>query len=161
METLDETRDKDAIASWYEEARKQTPETLAAFFEKVMGQQHDYGTVCHAIAAVAVGAAWAGDKHPQGGITGFQAGAVFWQFAKHWHDVTGPARLVRFENMLFPQYEDSFQKTIGKETWEWLQEEAKKKLATEDRTHIAPAVVEHWESIAAGRVPFGYEVRDA
>ena len=44
----------------------------------------DYGTVCHAIALSAVATAWAANKTAQGGITGFQAGAVMWEFIKNW-----------------------------------------------------------------------------
>ena len=39
----------------------------------------DYGTVCHAIALSAVA------RTAQGGITGFQAGAVMWEFIKIGH----------------------------------------------------------------------------
>lgn len=45
---------------------------------------HDYGTIGHAVAASAIGAATAVDHSPTGGITGFQAGAIMWEFIQHW-----------------------------------------------------------------------------
>ena len=59
--------------------------------------------------------------------------------------------------MLYPQYEDKFEKTIRSNTWRALQEQAKKNL--EDSEHVHPAVIAHWESIVRGEVPFGYKVR--
>ena len=55
----------------------------------------------------------------------------------------------------YPQYENSFSKTISKYTWEKLQEEAKRKL--EEGVGV-DKVQEHWQSIIDGVVPFGYEV---
>jgi hypothetical protein len=36
--------------------------------------------------------------------------------------------MVSYANMLYPQYEGSFDKTITPETWKWLQAEASKNL---------------------------------
>ena len=59
------------------EAKDQNPETLPAFLKKISSDyQHDYGTICQAVAMAAIAAAWAFDRGLQGGITGFQAGAV-------------------------------------------------------------------------------------
>lgn len=71
---------------WYKQASKQTLETLPSFLKNLMeGYNHDYGTVCHALAAGAVATAWAMNAHDNGGITGFQAGAVMWEFIKGWN----------------------------------------------------------------------------
>lgn len=144
---------------WYKEARDMTLEKLPAFLDKLVNEYgHDYGTIVHAIAAAAIGAAWAVDHSAAGGITGFQAGAITWEFIENWSAFgPGPKRLVAFDNMLYPQYETKFKQTISKETWVWLQEQAKAKLKEPDGV-VALNVKAHWESIIAGNVPFGYEV---
>ena len=147
---------------WFKQAEKQTLKTLPDFINHVMNDySHDYGTVCHAVAACALAAAWAANEEPNGGITGFQASFVMWDFIKQWsftHNKTG-LRIVDFDNMLYPQYENKFNKTISKDLWERLQDEAKNLLAESGR-NANPAVVSHWKSISAGVVPFGYTVED-
>jgi len=145
---------------WFEQAEKQTLKTLPDFVSHVMSDySHDYGTVCHAVAACALAAAWAANKEPNGGITGFQAGFVMWDFIKQWsfpYNKTG-LRIVDFDNMLYPQYEYKFNKTISKDLWEKLQDEAKNLLA-EKGDFVHPTVSEHWKSIVAGVIPFGYSI---
>ena len=147
---------------WYDRARKiETPEELTAFMLELLGENgkyaHDYGTVVHAVAASSIAAAWVANRMPQGGMTGFQAGCVFWEFAKHWHGVKGAARLMQYEDMLYPQYGDRFDNMIDASTWTDLQSKAKKML--DESPTSAPQVREHWQSIINGVVPFGYTVR--
>lgn len=147
---------------WFAEARKQTMDTLPAFIDKIMnGYVHDYGTICHAVAACAIAAAWAANSAPSGGITGFQAGFVMWDFIKQWSfsDNECGLKIMDYDNMLYPQYEYRFEKTISPETWKKLQEKAKERLLM-DRHTAHPLVVEHWERIADGNVPFGYVVKE-
>lgn len=147
---------------WYEDAKKQTIDTLPAFLNKLTTEySHDYGTICHAVAAAAIGAAWAIDHAPTGGITGFQAGAVMWKFIRHWNyssNKTG-LRIIDYDNFLYPQYHDKFQKTISLATWEAIQKEARRKLQKLP-SHASGAVVEHLELICCGIVPFGYVVQN-
>ena len=183
-ETRPSITEKDGVHKvWYEQADKvvfqrrgeqdKGKETLFEFMERVMdGYTHDYGTVCHAIAACAVAAAWAANRMDgsQGGITGFQSGAVMWEFIGHWSiDFDGPAKLINFKNMLYPQYRHKFDdRTISAETWKYLQEEAAKllienpsKVIGEGKDSIeipAPGVRAHWKSIVDGVVPFGWSV---
>lgn len=143
---------------WYVEAREMTLDKLPEFLERLMtSYQHDYGTICHALAAGAVATAWAMNSHGGGGITGFQAGAVMWEFIRSWHNLEGPAKLVDYRDMLYPQYSDKFQKTITKETWEWIQSQAMEKLKEDG---ACDEVAAHFRSIADGTVPFGYVVKD-
>ena len=160
-------KDKDVLEQWRKEAAEQTIETLPAWLKHLSEDyEHDYGTICHAIALAAYAAARAVDRGPQGGITGFQAGAIMWEFMRYWNHIEGPARLVQYKNMLYPQYEDQYNKTIGKKTWEWLQKEAQTNLteAAKDRLAglIEPSttVTEHWQSIIDGKVPFGYTIEE-
>ena len=62
---------------WMKRARDMTMADLPEFLRELTEDyDHDYGTICHAIAAAAVAAAWSVERTPQGGITGFQAGAI-------------------------------------------------------------------------------------
>jgi len=144
---------------WYATAKKQTLDSLPEFLRHLADDYgHDYGTICHALAAGAVAAATALNHSDTGGITGFQAGAVMWEFIRNWNGEKGPMRLVQYKDMLYPQHNDVFAQTIDSKTWQWLQDEARKCLAASDGAH--PAVKAHWESIVAGDVPFGYVVKD-
>jgi len=141
---------------WYEEAKKQTRDTLLAFFDKLAAHPHDYSTICYACAAVASAAARAMDRTPNGGITGFQGGAVMWEFMDTWNGIKGPARLLDYNDLLFPQMEHKF-RNVSAEAWEAIQEKAKSHLA-EDHTHAHPDVVAHWKSVANGKIPFGLAI---
>lgn len=151
------TEESGTHKQWYEEATKQTQKSLPEFIRKLIKDYgHDYGTICHACAAAALGAAHAVNHSPTGGITGFQAGAVMWEFIMHWQGWDGPAMLRRGEDLLYPQYESKF-RTISEDTHKWLQEEAQKHLLKDGET-AHEAVRAHWEFIAAGGVPFGLSV---
>jgi hypothetical protein len=143
---------------WYKESPKNIEE-LAAFITRLLGDyQHDYGTICHALAAGAIATCKMMDNSAQGGITGFQAGAIMWEFMKHWNDIGLPARLIDFNNLLYPQYEYEFN-SISEDTWSYIREEARKKLS--DRENLVhPDVYAHWKSIADGKVPFGLRIKD-
>lgn len=149
---------------WFAEAREQTIETLPNFINHIMNDyQHDYGTICHALSACALAAALAANKHEQGGITGFQAGFVMWDFVKEWmYDKNRTAlRIVNYDHMLYPQYEEKFDKVISKRTFESIQKAAQEDLdRIKNGEEAHPDVIKHWESIVAGNVPFGYEIKE-
>ena len=149
------------LQEWEMQARDMTLEKLPEFLNHLLNDyQHCYGTICHAIAIGSIAAAWAMDKDEQGGITGFQGSAVMFEFMKKW-DIglkNVPFKLVNFENMLYTQYYDKFQKTISLKTWEWLQQKAKENLDSRGMVH--PDVKKHWEEIVEGIVPFGYIVEN-
>ena len=110
--------DTDIIEKWYTDATSQTLETLPAFLKEIMNYQHDYGTICKALGAGSVATAWAMNKHPQADITGFQAGAVMWEFIVNWSSSykDKPLKLINYEKMLYPQYSNNFEKTISQST---------------------------------------------
>lgn len=145
-------------AAWMAEAQKQTMVTIGPFLKKLAAHTPSYGTTPRAVAAAAVGAAWALDSSPNGGITGFQAGCVMWDFIQSWHG-TGdrPMQLIDFQDALYPQYHERFT-TMSKDTWEWLQKEAAASLAKDGR-YVHADVHAHWQSIVDGVVPFGLSVR--
>jgi hypothetical protein len=162
-------KNEEIIEGWYEEAKKIRLSTLVPFIEKLfLEYSHDYGTICHAIAASAIAAAWvANADEDQGGITGFQAGAVMWEFIQHWslELKNKPLRLLNYENMLYPQHSKEFEKLISRDAADWLKKEAERKLTEDAKNRIAgkprahPAVFEHWTLIAEGKIPFGYTVK--
>ena len=138
-----------------------TLEELPTFIANVMDRDHDYGTICVALGSIAAAAAWACNKHEHGGITGFQAGAVFWEFARAWGSPsigeTG-ARFLNYDNLLFPQYAHTFT-AISQDTFDRVKAAAAKNLADKEGAH--PDVAAHWRSIVEGNVPFGLGIEAA
>ncbi len=139
-----------------------TQDDLAKFMKEAMEMPHGYGSVCVAIAACAVAAARVADRGPNGGITGFQAGAIMWEFMRGWNGVEAPCSLIKYKDMLYPQYQDKFAQTIHPKTWEWLKEEAKKTLDEHKKSgnSMSPNVTEHMQSVVNGMVPFGFTVAE-
>lgn len=160
MEKQTITEEMGIHKEWYDEAKNQTVETLPAFVKKLTeNYHHDYGTMCHAVAAAGLGAMWAVNKSPAGGITGFQAGAILWEVIENWGSLgKGPKRIVNYQDLLDPQMEREF-RTISKETAEWIKSEAKKDLT--EHSEMAPAVRAHMERVAEGWIPFGLQVDDS
>ena len=126
---------------WYIEAHKQRIDSLEGFVNHLMNDYiHDYGTVCHAIAASMMAALYAADETKYGGITGFQAGAIMWEVIRHMLFSTNACglRLIDYDNMLYPQYEYKFtEHKLSKETFEALQKEAANRLE-KDRKKTRP-----------------------
>ena len=146
---------------WFKSAYDQTVETLPEFVNHLMNDYcHDYGTVCHAIAACAMAAIHAADNTElNGGITGFQASFVMWDIVKQMcfrGNETG-LRIIDYDDMLYPQYEYKFDKTIDPGRFKLLQEVAQKNL--NERSGCAE-VRQHWQSIVDGKVPFGYTIKE-
>lgn len=123
----------------------------------------DYGSVCLALGFAAAAAATAANRSPvNGGITGFQSGFVMWEFLRQWQpSMIGKSRtrIVNYDDMLYPQYEHKFAPTITAGCWAELQKLAQAKLDDLTDDLIASTVVDHWKSIVAGRVPFGYIIK--
>ena len=162
MEKISEEQHLEKI--WFKEATEQTIETLPQFINHIMNDyKHDYGTICHAIAACSLAAAWAANQHEQGGITGFQAGFVMWDFIKEWMYSGNQSglRIVDYDDMLYPQYENKFDKVISKGTFEAIQKVAQERLdQVKQGREVHPDVIKHWKSIVAGNVPFGYKIKE-
>lgn len=162
------TEEQHLEKEWFKEAHEQTIESLPKFINHVMNDyDHDYGTICHAISACAIAAAWAANKHEQGGITGFQAGFIMWDCIEQWMFTNNKTalRIINYDDMLYPQYEKKFDKVISRETFESIQKAAKDlldeyKSTPEDRRCAHPDVVKHWKSIIDGNVPFGYKIKE-
>ena len=83
-----------------------------------------------------------------------------WDFILEWQysDNKTGLKIIDFDNMLYPQYDYQFDKTISTEIWRAIQAEAKRCL--EENPAACLEVVRHWQRIANGEVPFGYSVSD-
>lgn len=136
-----------------------TFEDLTVFLKYVEENcNYDYGVAPRSMAQASLAVAWyLADKF---GITSFQAGFVMWDFIMDWNYSTNECglKIVDYDNMLYPQYEHKFQKTISSIVWRELQKNAKAKLDKSMATH--PDVLAHWQAIVDGKVPFGYIVKD-
>ena len=149
---------------WYERAREMEQEELPDFVDELINEyQHDYGTICHAIAAAGVAASSVVNNSNVCHITGFQAGAVKWGYLQNWDTSLKdkPLRLVDYSQLLYPQYDYKFN-SISQSTWEWVQKEARKKLNELPNKDIpvAESVIRHWESIDNGNKPFGLKIEE-
>lgn len=137
-------------------------EDLPEVCHKILdGYFHTYSTIVDAIGACCIAAAWAANRSEHGGITGFQAGAVMWYFIRNFMfpDNKVGLKITDYDDMLFPQYADKFEKTIPRDIFESLQKAAEDNLAKDNRyTH--PNVIEHWIKITEGEVPFGYKIEE-
>lgn len=145
---------------WYAEANDVTLEELPKFINHLVNDyEHDYGTICHAMTAGAIATMYAMDKEDCGGITGFQASAIMWLFIRHWIKANNKVglKLVDYDNLLWPGRRDMFDKVLEPSTFAKLQEAAKENL--QKYKHAHPAVIEHWQNIVDGFVPFGYRVK--
>lgn len=163
MDKIAITEEMHLEKEWFADAKKQTLETLPAFMNHVLNDYcHDYGTIVHAISACALAVARAADKSEQGSITWFQASCVMWDFISQWSYSSNKCglRIVDYDNMLYPQYEFKFSnKEISQSVWKSLQKQAEELLKAE-KAYAHEKVIEHWQSIIGGNVPFGYKVKN-
>jgi len=148
-----------AIAEWYQKAKEcRSTEELKNFLDIILDYKlHDYNSITDAFIAGLLATMKAMDCHDNGGITGYQASWIVIQFITKELRIDGPWRIQKYGNMLYPQYSGKFEKTISKDTWDFLQKEADKNLGTK---FGHPDVVAHWRSIVDGIIPFGWKLDD-
>ena len=145
-----------------EEQRKsiKTFEDLVEFLKYVKDNCNSgYGEAPRAIAQASLAVAWYLSR--EFGITGFQASCTMWDFIQGWTKTNNKCglRLVDYDDMLFPQYNYKFDKTISNEVWKNLQKQSKE-LLSDNTDYVHPHVLSHWKNIVDGKVPFGYHVTD-
>lgn len=166
--------------TWSNEAKTQihTPEDLKKFSDKLINHCNNlegidlYEETANATTSLAYAAVEMCAE--QFGLSGFQVGCIMWgiidKLTISEHDCG--MKLLNYDLMLYPQYEDCFEKTIDSETWKKMQEKAseqynkylseKSRLENGDENAFPACeeVAEHWKNIADGAVPFGYKVVD-
>lgn len=133
------TEDMGLQNEWYKRAKSMKPDEFPEFFREMTEDYvHDYGTVCHAMAAVGLAAMFAfnNSEGARGGITGFQAGCVMWQVIIYMNYQSNKCglRLLDMDNLLYPQYEHKFH-SISSGAWKAVQKEAKNKISESKAKH--------------------------
>jgi hypothetical protein len=177
---IDEETSTELIASWYK-ARPKSPRELRTFVDNLLDKYtHDYGTIVHAAAASALAAVHAVNADPlQGGLSGFQAGAIAHEFVRKLLAIQGPLSFVDYERMLTPRNADRFEKTIPRGAMDWLQTKARERLAHHklltdlieretargevphnDDHPLSAELLAHLTAIAEGVAPFGYTITE-
>lgn len=147
--------------AWYER-RPKTPDDLKNFARELLHlHQHDYGTIIHAAAALAVAAIHTVNADRRsGGITGFQAGAIAHMVTAKLLHIDGPMQRFEYRAMLYPRYAEEHNK-LPRKVFEWLQAEAAKRIAEyPDPSEVDEKVLAHWRSLVDGKVPFGLALED-
>lgn len=124
---------------WYTEAESMTMDNLSKFINHLIEDyHHDYGTICHALSAGALGTIHAMNSAPGdcGGITGFQAGCIMWQIVRNMNYKSNKCglKILDMDNLLYPQYAYKFC-AISACTWETVQEEAGKRIKQSEKAH--------------------------
>jgi hypothetical protein len=97
-----------------------------------------------------------------GGITGFQAGFIGWEMIEEYTIISNNQfgmKILNYGDLLYPQYKEHFEKTLDKDTWEALRNQAYENMKNSPDAH--PEVFNHWKSIFQGEVPFGFVVRES
>lgn len=143
----------------YEKADKvKTKEQLDELLNEVTNYEElDYGKIIYAISGCMLATANYIDNSEVGGITGFQASFIGWEMVEKFINKSKIGmKLVDYENMLYPQYKEHFQKIISQDAWKSLQKQAEINL--KESPNADPKVIKHWNSIVRGKVPFGYKV---
>ena len=133
------TEDMGVHYEWYKRAKSMKPDAFHKFFRELSEDYiHDYGTVCHAMAAVGLAAMYAfnNSEGARGGITGFQAVRVMWDVIRHMNYESNKCglRLQDMDLLLYPQYEYKF-RAIDSYTWKYVQEAAKNRIAENEKVH--------------------------
>ena len=147
------------INAWYERAGQcRTREDVEKLEQELInGYSHDYSSSAEAAVACILAEAW--HMSSELGLTGFQAGCIGLRFLSRWSYSTNRLglRIVDFDNLLWPQYSEYFRKRITDAEWERLKQEASKLLS--DTPNAAQNVKNHWQRLADGYIPFGYELK--
>lgn len=139
MEKKEITEDMGLQKEWYERAKSMKPDEFSEFFRELTEDyEHDYGTVCHAMAAIGLAAMRAFDRSEgaSGGITGFQAGCVMREVIRHMNYESNKCglRLLDMDNLLYPQFEYKF-RSIDSDTWKAVQREAGNRISESKAAH--------------------------
>lgn len=158
---MDEFEVKDYI--WKKGCKCKSLDEFSSLISEVENNfNYDYGVAPRSIGALC--ASLAEKLCGSMGLTNFQASVAMWDFINlfmYRHNKCG-LRLVDYDNMLYPQYDYKFEKTISKETWDAIVKTAKEYLEEYENgdSAVNSNVVNHWKSIANGKVPFEYRVEN-
>lgn len=150
------TEESGVHKEWLKRAQeiKSIDELMAFMREMQEKYDHDYGTICHAMVACAIGALRAMDRGPNGGITGFQAGCIQWGIIREWGamltDPDEPMWMMKGGDLLYPQYSKKIMQ-VPESAMQWAKSEAAKRLKW-DTNSAHPDVIAHWRGLANGSI---------
>lgn len=151
------------IEEYLEEAKKQTPSTVGEFIQKLSKEKFTYNSeVNYTMVAMVAAQSAISNRSDSAGMTGFQASCLYLSLADQLlvKDPGSPVGITLYEQMLYPYYKDNFtSRTISSDTFEWLQNKARILLQEFTPDDVLPSVIKHWNSIANGKAPFGYKVK--
>ena len=137
---------------WLKFEPKSEKELFRFIHELTTKYQNDYGTSVH-LAVALMKAVFEYVEHLEG-FTGFQVDCMKWLVLKKIflvNDVIG-MKLVKYSDILYPQYIEKFGKTIiDKEQHNLIVKMAKDKLAKHSMASVS--VIEHWKRLVAGWLP--------
>lgn len=128
---------------------------LVSFLNEIASYKHDYCSVVRGLFVAMVATFYHMDNR-MGGITGFQAGFLGNLLFQEFTTIKPPYRILNFNNLLYPQYEHDFEKTITMKVWKDIRERARENLI--NNPTASQKVLDHWWQISKGVVPFGYQV---
>jgi hypothetical protein len=129
--------------------------------EVIKSKDLDYGKIVYAICGCMIATCNYIDRSQVGGITGFQAGFIGWEMIKEYTITFNNQfgmKILNYGDLLYPQSEERFEKTLDKDTWEALRKKAYENMKDSPNAH--PKVFNHWKSIVRGEVPFGFVVKE-
>ena len=142
---------KEIEDSWYKEIDTLTSKSkYNAFVSKLIsGYEHDFGTSLRALACIVN----ATIRFYGGGLSNFQASYLMWKILEKTFCIKDSVglKIVRYEDLLYPQLVYHFDNELDKSQHEKLIELAKKNLV--ESTEAVKEVREHWEKIAKGWLP--------
>lgn len=123
-------------------------EDLSKFIQALVDRPHEYGTCVHAMSMAAVVAFNYVAK--QLGCTGFQSSCADLDFIRRTRMIQEPFYLVTLRKVFYPQYNitEEIQEFIKKNK-DWIREEAKRKMDTDDINNVHPEVWAHWQRLAS------------
>lgn len=148
------------IEMLYDDAREQTIETLPEFLEQVSAIARCDWNCNKGIAAItisAIAASWAMESEQGLGTSGSQTRYIMAEYMLRYGNISTPANIVEYMEMLNPRNAKHFERTISRDTWKCLQAEATKRLQNAP-PHMDDRVRTHLQSIVDGVPPFGYDV---
>ncbi len=156
----DETTDVATINSWYEHASQcYAPEDLSKLARNVLGEYvHTPVSIVHASSAITLAAYSVIFASEQGKMDRDQRAEIMWTGVRGLLGLEEePLKLTRYADLLFPATASKMVE-IPVVAWEWVQNCAKESLEDPKAVEEDPALLEHWESIAKGLVPFGFTI---
>ncbi len=103
---------------------------LMDYIKDLTDREHDYGTCVYAMSMAAVAAF----NHVSSklGCTGFQASCADLDILRRTRHMENGFSIVNYNNFLYPQYADNFDKVMSKDTFEQLQNAAKENIEKAD-----------------------------